>query len=143
MAADKPKVLLIEDEPYFQKQLASCLAEEGVELTVAGKGGDGIIRAKELKPDLILLDLMLPDMNGVEIFKKLRSGRDTKKTPVMVLTAVQDRSDVLQASMLALGVQGFMAKPVEKAEFLAEVRRLLGRPTSPPPPADGPPSGRR
>lgn len=127
MSERKPRILLIEDEPYFQKQLSAHLAPEGVELTVVSTGKNGIAKAKELKPALILLDLMLPDMNGVDIFKKLRTMRETKAVPVMILTAVQDRSEVLGASLLALGVQAFMNKPVEKAEFLAEIRKFLGR----------------
>jgi len=125
-------VLAIEDDPAILRGLADNLRFEGYEVITAADGETGYRLQAERKPDLILLDLMLPRMSGLEFCRKLRGERI--QTPVLMLTARSEEADRVLG--LDLGADDYMAKPFSVRELMARVRALLRR--SQPAPAGTP-----
>ena len=119
-------ILIIEDEPTLARLLTYNLSQEGYETKIAGHGGEGLQMAANSKWDLIILDVMLPGLNGFEILSRLR--RQGNKTPVIILTARNAEEEVVQG--LKLGADDYMTKPFGVAELLARVSAVLRR-TSP------------
>src|SRR6478609_8268955 len=89
----KSRVLIIEDERALTDVLTYNLQREGFETSVAHDGKEGLRKAQTLLPDLILLDLMLPVMNGLEVCQQLRGGESTRKIPIVMLTAKAEETD--------------------------------------------------
>ena len=116
-------VLAIEDDPAILRGLADNLRFEGYEVITAADGETGYRLQAERKPDLILLDLMLPRMSGLEFCRKLRGERI--QTPVLMLTARSEEADRVLG--LDLGADDYMAKPFSVRELMARVRALLRR----------------
>lgn len=117
------KILIVEDEPAILLGLSSQLKREGYELVTATNGDDGYAAALAGKPDLILLDLMLPGLSGYEICRKLREQGN--RTPILMLTARGEESDRVLG--LDLGADDYVTKPFSLRELLARVRALLRR----------------
>jgi two-component system response regulator VicR len=116
-------VLAIEDDPAILRGLADNLRFEGYEVITASDGETGYSLQKEHKPDLILLDLMLPRMSGFEFCRKLRGERN--QTPILMLTARSEEPDRVLG--LDLGADDYVTKPFSVRELLARVRALLRR----------------
>ena len=91
------KILFIEDEASLQKAVGDALAEEEIEIISALDGQAGLRLAKDQKPDLILLDLVMPRLDGIEVLKRLKDSQETKNIPVIVLTNSEKMEDVQQA----------------------------------------------
>ncbi|UUZ80536.1 response regulator transcription factor [Paenibacillus sp. P26] len=117
------KILVIEDEPTLARSLSYNLSQEGYETKVADHGGDGLQTAVQRPFDLIILDIMLPGMNGFEILSKLRQKGN--KTPVIILTARNAEEEVVQG--LKFGADDYITKPFGVAEPLARVSAVLRR----------------
>ncbi|REJ12494.1 MAG: DNA-binding response regulator [Paenibacillaceae bacterium] len=117
------RILVIEDEPTLARLLSYNLMQEGYETTVEGHGSDGLQAALRQSFDLILLDIMLPGMNGFEILTKLR--QHGIRTPVIILTARNAEDEVVQG--LRHGADDYMTKPFGVAELLARVAAVLRR----------------
>lgn len=118
-----PRILIIEDEPTIIEFLRTGLAYEGYQIVVAPDGNTGFSVASGEDFDLIILDIMLPDMDGFEICRKLRArGNDV---PVIMLTARREISD--RVTGLDLGADDYVTKPFSFAELLARIRALLRR----------------
>lgn len=117
-----PKVLLIDDEVAIQRFLRSVLDVEGFALQVANTGAAALSAAALFKPDLVLLDLGLPDMDGVEVLNRLR---EWSAVPVIVLS-VREREDD-KVSLLDAGADDYLSKPFGMAELLARIRVALRR----------------
>jgi two-component system alkaline phosphatase synthesis response regulator PhoP len=117
------RILVIEDEPTLARLLSYNLSREGYETTVESHGGDGLQAALRQSFDLILLDIMLPGMNGFEILTKLRQHGVT--TPVIILTARNAEDEVVRG--LRHGADDYMTKPFGVAELLARVAAVLRR----------------
>ena len=116
-------VLAIEDDPAILRGLADNLRFEGYEVITASDGETGYSLQKERKPDLIVLDLMLPRMSGFEFCRKLRGERN--QTPILMLTARSEEPDRVLG--LDLGADDYVTKPFSVRELLARVRALLRR----------------
>ncbi len=116
------KVLIVEDEETLLFTLAHNLKREGYTVLTASRGDDGLKIAREKVPDLVLLDVMLPGMDGIQVCRALR--RDTA-VPIIMLTALGAESD--RVSGLDTGADDYMAKPFGMRELLARVRALLRR----------------
>lgn len=101
-------ILFIEDEPSLQKALGDLLVQEGFEVSSALDGEQGLDMAKKQHPDLILLDIILPKMNGFDVLFALKQSADTKDIPVMVLTNLEGLGDVQKA--LDLGATTYLVK---------------------------------
>lgn len=115
-----PTVLLIEDEPEIRRFLRTTLPEHGFKFTEAVTGQEGLAQAKARNPDLILLDLGLPDLEGTEVIKRLR---EWTPTPIIVLSA-RDQEQVKVAA-LDLGADDYVTKPFGVNELLARMRATL------------------
>lgn len=124
----KPKILIVEDEERIRKFLERGLAMEGYEVDAAADGKAGLHKIQDFNPDLVLLDVMLPGIDGLEVCRRLR---ETNNVPVLMLTAkeaVEDRVAGLDA-----GADDYLVKPFALDELQARVRALLRRaPASPP-----------
>ena len=123
--AAKRKVLVVDDEPSIAKILRKQLEVAGFEVTVAVDGEDGLAKVREWKPELVLLDVMLPKINGHEVCKTLKADPELKGIPVIMLTAKTQRQD--QDLAQQQGADAFLTKPFQLAELLAKVRGLLGQ----------------
>lgn len=117
------KVLVIEDEPTLARLLSYNLSQEGYETTVIDHGGEGLQVALQRSFDLIILDIMLPGLNGFEVLTRLRQGG--VKTPVIILTARNAEEEVVQG--LKHGADDYITKPFGVAELLARVSAVLRR----------------
>lgn len=101
-------ILFVEDEPTLQKALGLALAQEGYEVKTTADGEAGLQFAREIKPNLILLDLILPKMDGFEVLEELKKDDGTKDIPVIVLTNLESSQDIEKA--LALGANTYLVK---------------------------------
>ncbi|MDD9265898.1 response regulator transcription factor [Paenibacillus sp. GCM10023248] len=117
------KILVIEDEPTLARLLSYNLSQEGYHTKVVDHGGDGLQEALQQSYDLIILDIMLPGLNGFEVLGKLRQKGNT--TPVIILTARNAEDEVVQG--LKHGADDYITKPFGVAELLARVSAVLRR----------------
>ena len=115
-------VVLIEDEASISEPLALALQGQGFEVHVAGSGGEGLALVRSAQPDLVLLDLALPDMDGREVCRTLRAA---SHVPVIMLTARGDETDRVVG--LELGADDYVVKPFSMAELTARMRAVLRR----------------
>jgi len=118
-------VLIVEDNERNLKLVRDVLQVKGYSTIEAGTAEDGIKLAAERKPDVILMDIQLPGMNGIDALKVLRSDPATAKIPVVAVTASvmqQDRTLITQA-----GFDGYVGKPINIKEFLGAVQTALGK----------------
>lgn len=120
-AGDPPLVLIVDDSDKNRKLAREVLRAAGFETLEAARGDEAIAVAAKHRPDLILLDLRLPDMDGTDVARKLRSGAETRRIPVVALSASPSAwgSDRL----LATGFDGYLQKPIDVATFPDQVRR--------------------
>ena len=125
-------VLIVEDDPNIADLLRLYLEKEGYVTSIASDGGKGVEKFRELHPDLVLLDIMLPVMDGWEV---LRNIRQESKTPVIMLTAKGETNDKVNG--LKMGADDYVTKPFEAKEVLARVEAVLRRTSG------AAPSGRR
>jgi len=117
------KILVIEDESEQVLAVKIRLEAGGYELISAINGEEGLNKACECKPDLILLDIFLPKMNGYQVCKRLKENPDTSNIPVLMITASGERE--LEKKCLAAGAEGVISKPYEVKDLLAKVQALL------------------
>lgn len=115
------RILVVEDEPQIARVLELELQFEGYEVTTAHTGTDGLIAYREQAFDLVLLDIMLPEMSGLDVLKRIRT--DARMTPVILLTAKGETAD--KVTGLDLGANDYMTKPFEFDELLARIRTHL------------------
>ncbi|PIR72939.1 MAG: response regulator [Candidatus Nealsonbacteria bacterium CG10_big_fil_rev_8_21_14_0_10_36_23] len=119
------KILFIEDEETLQKTLGEVLKQEGYEIIPALDGEAGLNLLKSEKPDLILLDLVMPKMDGFEVLKRLKADEETKDIPVIVLTNLEGIGDVGKA--IELGATTYLVKAQYSLEEVVEkVKKALG-----------------
>jgi len=118
------KILVVEDEPALQKSLLEYLKRENFETLGASNGEDGIVLAKKERPDLILLDIVLPRKNGYEVIKELKSDDNTSRIPIVLLTNLGSYADVEKA--LNLGATTYLVKADYKLEeIIAKIKEIL------------------
>ena len=119
----KKRIVLIEDDAHIAEGIALNLTLEGYEVKVAGNGIEGLKVWKEWCPHLIVLDLMLPGMDGMEVLKNIRL--EDERLPILILSAKGDSSDKIAG--FVDGVDDYMTKPFNLEEFLLRIKRLLTR----------------
>lgn len=119
------KVLIIDDEEHIAELIRYNLEAAGFKTVVAGNGIDGLSRAREEEPDLVLLDLMLPGIDGLEVCKRLRGEEKTRNVPIIMLTAKSEEIDKILG--LELGADDYITKPFSVRELTARVKALLRR----------------
>lgn len=119
------RILVIEDERALTDVLSYNLKREGYEITVAHDGKEGLRKAQTLLPDLILLDLMLPVMNGLEVCRELRAGERTRAIPIVMLTAKAEESD--QIVGFSMGADDYVTKPFSVKVLIQRIKALQRR----------------
>jgi len=119
------KILVIEDEPEMRRNLQTILRLEGYDVMAAEHGRGGVELARRQRPDLILCDVMLPELDGYGVLEELRADPDTERLPFIFLTARGEKPDI-RAGM-NLGADDYLTKPVAKAELLAAITARLKR----------------
>jgi len=119
----KPTILIADDEPAGRKVLESVLVNQGYQLEFAVNGKEVLKKASELKPDLILLDLMMPEMDGMEVCQRLRKDQELAEVPIVMVTALDDRNT--RIASLDSGADDFVTKPIDRAELRARVNTII------------------
>jgi two-component system, cell cycle response regulator DivK len=119
-----PKILLVEDNEMNRDMLSRRLERRGYEIVVAVDGGEGLELARTAAPDLILMDMSLPVLDGWEATRRLKAAPETQKIPVIALTAHAMRGD--QEKALEAGCDDYDTKPVDLPRLLGKIETLLG-----------------
>jgi adenylate cyclase len=118
-----PRILIVDDNPTNVKVLQTRLAAEGYEIVTAADGEEGLAAARQHTPDLILLDVMMPKLDGFEVCRRLRADAAFPFTPIIMVTAMADSKDVVAG--LEAGGDEYLTKPVDHAALAARVRSML------------------
>ena len=124
----KPLIVVVEDETDIQDIITYNLKREGYEVLTASRGDQGLSLIQAKNPDLVILDIMLPGIDGLTICQQLRAAAKTKALPIIILSAKEEESDVVIG--LGLGADDYMPKPFSPRELLARVKALLRRATA-------------
>ncbi|HVK17168.1 MAG TPA: response regulator [Fimbriiglobus sp.] len=119
-----PRVLIADDNPQNAELLDAHLDGTGYETKVAANGEETLALAREWKPDVILLDIMMPKLSGFEVCKRLRADPATRGAGVLMVTALDQPTDVERA--VEVGTDDFVTRPVNKTELVLRVKALLG-----------------
>ena len=120
-----PKILLVDDEPDIVEFLSYNLKKEGYEVVTAHNGVEGLKQAKIQKPDLILLDMMMPEMDGIECCKEIKKVESLKKTLVVFLTAKTE--DASQITGYESGADDYVTKPIKPMILMSKIKAWLNR----------------
>lgn len=126
----KLRILLVDDEPSIVKMVGKRLEVEGFEVLLAMDGQVGLTMAQAEKPDLIILDLMLPTLNGYEVCTMLKQDTRHQQIPIVIFTAKTQEKDEKMA--VGCGANGFVRKPFRAQELIEKVRALLAPAPQPP-----------
>jgi len=119
------KILLVDDEPDIVETVAFMLQTRNYSVSIASGGLEGIEKAKTEDPDLILLDVMMPDMDGLDVCKKLKADVSTKDIPVVMLIGKDENEAVLKAH--SAGADDYVVKPFSLPTLLGKLRKFLGK----------------
>ncbi|SNS58475.1 response regulator transcription factor [Tropicimonas sediminicola] len=124
MSSDAPdRILIVEDEDNIALALSHVLKREGMEVSRATDGEAGLKAIRDTRPDLVLLDVMLPTMSGYEVCQAVRADRELAGIKILIMTARGNAME--QRKGLALGADGFIAKPFDLSKLLERTRALL------------------
>src|SRR5688500_10553866 len=117
------RILVVDDEAHNRELMVLMLQGQGYALAEAATGEEALAMVAKEPPDLILLDVMMPGMNGYEVATQLKSASETRNIPVIMVTALHDRKSRMRG--LTAGVEDFLTKPVDRAELSVRVRNLI------------------
>lgn len=126
----RAKILVVEDDPRVVVFVEDQLEHLGYQVRIARNGAEALEKVKEERPDLIILDVMMPEMDGYEVCHRLKSSHTTENIPILMLTAKGQLQDKVKG--FDIGADDYLPKPYDKAEFEARIRALLKRSASPP-----------
>ncbi len=119
----RPKILIVDDEPKNLKLIGAILKNQGYSFETAQNGREAIEKTAAFNPDLIFLDIMMPEMDGYEACKRIKSDPSTSHIPVVIITALADRESKLKG--LAAGADDFLPKPIDASELAVRTKNLL------------------
>lgn len=125
MESSAKKILIADDEPDILEIVGYNLTKEGYQVTTAKDGDDALTKAKSTKPELIILDIMMPKKNGVEVCEILRTQKDFKDTLIIFLTALSDENSHVKG--LETGADDYISKPISPKVLLSKVNALFRR----------------
>ncbi len=117
------KILVIDDDPSILRLTTHILQKKGYQVDTATNGIQAMKKAMNESPDLIILDLMLPGLDGFEICDRLKNSEATSQVPILMLSAKARKADKSMAS--ELGVDAYLAKPIDSPEFFSSIKKLL------------------
>jgi twitching motility two-component system response regulator PilH len=117
-------ILIVDDSPTDAYLVKNMLESQGYQTSEASNGEEGIQKAKEIKPSLIIMDVVMPGLNGFQATRKITKGEETKSIPVVIVSSKNMESD--RAWGLMQGAKDFLVKPVKEDELLAAVKKLIG-----------------
>ena len=117
------RILIVDDSPTELHILSSILTKHGHQVNTAGSGEEGVERAKADKPDLILMDIVMPGMNGFQATRKISNDPETNDIPIIVVTTKDQDTDRMWS--LRQGAKEFLVKPVDEADLMNKVGTLL------------------
>jgi DNA-binding response OmpR family regulator len=123
MSSEQSLILLVEDNSNISKLITFKLSKSGYSIEHRDNGAKGWEAVKELKPDLVILDVMLPGMNGFDILQKIRENEETKDTKVMMLTTKSREEDLERG--FKMEVEDYLSKPFKPAELLMRIKKIL------------------
>src|SRR5436309_9896133 len=124
-AADRPaRILIADDHPQGVELLDAYLADTGFEIETAYDGEEALCKVRDWRPDLVLLDIMMPKISGFEVCKRLKADPATRGIAVLMITALDQPSDVERA--VDAGTDDFLTKPINQTDLRRRVRALLG-----------------
>ncbi|MCB4756933.1 MAG: response regulator [Elusimicrobia bacterium] len=121
--ADKKKILVVDDEKVLAEGIEARLTVEGYKIVVAYDGQEGVEKARSIKPDLIILDVTMPKINGIEACRILRREEKTKNIPIIILTALNTLGDSEKA--FAAGANDFVQKPFDNSRLIEKIKKHL------------------
>ncbi|MDD5383141.1 MAG: response regulator [Candidatus Margulisbacteria bacterium] len=121
--SDKPRILLIEDEEDMVEAVRLRLEANKYEVLIAKDGSDGLQQARTLKPDLIILDIMLPKLDGFQVCRMLKFDSNYSRIPIIMLTAKTQAQDIAQGK--EMGADAYITKPFKAEDLLAKIKELL------------------
>ena len=116
-------ILIVEDSPTQALQLQSLLEESGYKVSVVTNGADGLSRLKEHPPDLVISDIVMPEMDGYELCRKIKADNDLKSIPVLLLTQLTEPEDIIKG--LDVGADNFVTKPYNPKLLLSQIEYIL------------------
>lgn len=125
---DTPKkILVIDDEPDMLGYIGSVLKDNGFTIETASNGKEGFEKAKALKPDLITLDITMPEESGVKTFKNFQETAETKNIPVIIITGVsQDFKKFIHSRKTVKAPAAYIEKPIETEDLVSKIKELIG-----------------
>ncbi len=129
MSSTKQKVLIVDDEPDIRELIEYNLKKEGYQVYTASNGQEGVSEAKRVKPDLIILDIMMPKMDGIEACRLLRTMSDFKNTFMVFLTARSE--EYSEIAGFNVGADDYIAKPIKPRALVSRINAILRRNTQP------------
>ena len=124
-SVQKAQVLVVEDEEDIQELIEYNLTREGYRVECVGSGEEALSTAKDKKPDMIVLDLMLPGLDGLEVCREIRRDVKVATTPILILSAKGEEADIVAG--LELGADDYLTKPFSPRELLARMRAVMRR----------------
>ena len=120
----KSRILLVDDEPDIVETISFMLQSRNYMVSIASGGQEGIDKAKTEHPDLLLLDIMMPDVNGYDVCMKLKADADTRDIPIIMLTAKGESEAVLKSH--SIGADDYVVKPFSLPTLLSKLKKFLG-----------------
>ena len=123
MEMPKRKILIIDDEVDVTETVSFMLRSRGYDVSTASDGGEGLTKTLLEHPDIVLLDIIMPTMDGFEVCQKLKRDKDTKKIPIIMLTALGDNKAIAKAR--TVGADDYIVKPFSMSTLVSKIIRLL------------------
>lgn len=123
MGSSSKKILIVEDEPNVRNFVKVYLEFEGYQVVEAKNGKEGLDQVKAEQPDLVVTDIMMPEMDGVTFYKTLRQDEKTKNLPVIVLTVKDEFEDIKYAYLI--GVDEYVTKPFDPQQLVRKIKEIL------------------
>ncbi len=121
--ADKTKILIVDDEPDLVQTLRDRLEMNGYNIITAGNGREGLEKVLQEKPNIVLLDVIMPIMDGLETLEALRKHPETKNVAVIMLTARSQRQDIVRAKVC--GITDYVVKPFDLTELIEKIENIV------------------
>lgn len=119
MSVTNVRILIVEDDPLMQRMYQKAFAFDGYEVSVAGDGAEGLEKVRSIKPTIVLLDVMMPKLNGLEVLEKMKADPDIKKIPVVMLTNLAGSADAEKA--LTLGAVKYIVKSEQEPKAVVAI----------------------